>query len=503
MSLFIHLTGGIASPAIAFFLIHILMVTLLLPNQSPYIYVVLAIGAVGVIAWLELTGVLPHYTVISVLPQALHTNVTYVGAQLFFFSIVAFATVFLTANIMQQLRAREKQVVSLLDTAHTVSSTLDLEEVLDRLVRQAAEALSAPGAAIRILDESGERLQVVASFGLSQNYLGKGIVDLSRSKLDQEALSGHVVVVPDALHDIRLQYPEAVAAEGIRSLLVAPLKVQGRALGVLRVYTHRLNAFDNDDTALVMAIAQQGATALQNAIAHNKLQHTDQERAEFVRNITHELRAPVTSTQSLLRALIHQMVGDLTNEQRDILTRIERRFDTLLELINDLLALAASKISTKHEVLEPFDIASVVSVIIENWSIPAAEKHITLRYQSPKRSAFVMATHEGLARIIDNLVGNAVKYTPLGGIVEITLNKSTKGVAVTITDSGIGIPEVDLPNLWNEFFRARNVRSSEITGTGLGLSIVKQLVERYSGIISVQSTEGKGSTFSVRFPIAH
>jgi signal transduction histidine kinase len=422
---------------------------------------------------------------------------------LVFFSTVAFATVFLTANIMQQLRAREKQVASLLDTAQVVSSTLDLEEVMDRLVKRAAEALSAPGAAIRILDESGERLQVAASFGLSQSYLGKGTVALSRSKLDQEALSGHVVVVHDALHDTRLQYPQSVVAEGIRSLLVVPLKVRGRALGVLRVYTRRLNAFDNDDAALAMAIAQQGATALQNAIAHYKLQHTDQERAEFVRNITHELRAPVTSSQSLLRALIHQMVGDLTNEQRDILTRIERRFNTLLELINDLLALAASKVSTKHEILEPLDIASVVSEVIENWSIPAAEKHITLLYQLPKRSPVVMATHEGLVRIFDNLVGNAVKYTPQDGKVEIVLIKSTKGVAVTVTDSGIGIPEDDLPDLWNEFFRARNVRSSQTTGTGLGLSIVKHLVERYNGIISVQSTEGKGSTFSVRFPTAH
>ena len=136
------------------------------------------------------------------------------------------------------------------------------------------------------------------------------------------------------------------------------------------------------------------------------------------------------------------------------------------------------------------------------WAIPAAEKHVTLHYTAPESAVVVAATPEGLTRIFDNLVGNAVKYTPAGGTVDVAVAETVSGVAVTVADSGIGIPEDDLANLWSEFFRARNARSSDITGTGLGLSIVKRLVERYGGMIGVQTAEGKGSTFSVRFPLA-
>lgn len=502
MSFFVHLTGGITSPAISFFLIHMLMVTILLPDQSPWPYVALAVGALASIAILEMTGVLPHYTVIPALPPILHSNPTYVGAQLVFFAIVAFGLVYLTVNIMQELRERERQVTTLLGTARTVSSTLDLQEVMDRLVYRAATALSAPGASIRLLDESGERLQIAAAFGLSQGYLGKGVVELSRSKVDQEALSGHAVIIPDVELDTRLQYPAEVAAEGIRSVLVVPLTGRGRALGVLRVYSSHLAAFSGDDSALVMAIAQQGATALQNAMAHDQLQRADQERAEFVRSVTHELRAPAASSQSLLRALTRGLAGELTVQQRDILGRIERRFDTLIDLINDLLALAASKASAQPETPEPLALGPIIEGIVDIWMIPAAEKKVVLHFAAPDSPVVVKATPDALTRIFDNLVGNAVKYTPPGGTVDVAIADTAGGVVVTVADTGIGIPEDDLANLWSEFFRARNARSSEITGTGLGLSIVKRLVERYGGMIGVQTAEGKGSTFSVRFPLA-
>lgn len=501
MSAFVHLTGGITSPAIPFFLIHMLMVTILLPGQSPYVYVVLGIGALGLVVILEWSGVLPHHTVIPALPPTLYTDPIYVAAQMLFISAIAGAGVYLAANIIDELRARERQIATLLQTTQAVSSTLSLQAVMDRLARSAAEALSKPGAAIRLLDASGERLEMSAAHGLSQSYLDKGPIELSHSAIDQTAIMGQSVIVSETASDARLQYPQQVMAEGIRSMLAVPIIGREGPLGVLRVYSRQPGDFTEKDATFVTAIARQGATALENALTHDALQKSEQERAEFVRIVTHDLRSPVTGAQSLLRVLLKGMVGNFNEQQSDILSRIERRLDVLYNLINDLLALAASKTTMLQEVMEPLPLQPIIDQIIDQSAIQAEEKGIHLQYDAPEKELIVTAGSDGLARIFENLIGNAIKYTPNGGCVTVTVTDASAGVTVTVTDTGIGIPKEDIPNLWNEFFRAHNARESQITGTGLGLSIVKRLVERYQGVVSVQSVEGKGTEFGVKLPL--
>jgi signal transduction histidine kinase len=123
-------------------------------------------------------------------------------------------------------------------------------------------------------------------------------------------------------------------------------------------------------------------------------------------------------------------------------------------------------------------------------------------YEAPDTKLTVCASAEGVAQIFSNLIGNAVKYTPADGELTVHLTQQTGNAVITISDTGIGIPAKDLPHLWDEFFRASNARRSQIIGTGLGLSIVKRLVDSYGGMISVQSVEGKGTTFTVSLPIA-
>ena len=113
----------------------------------------------------------------------------------------------------------------------------------------------------------------------------------------------------------------------------------------------------------------------------------------------------------------------------------------------------------------------------------------------------VQATEDGLDRIFSNLISNAIKYTPEGGKVEVTVGEQLGKAVVTVSDTGIGIPLHELSDLWVDFFRASNARRSGIPGTGLGLSIVKQLVNHFSGTVEVRSTEGKGTIFKVMLPL--
>ncbi len=504
MAVFIHLTGGLTSPATPFFFLHVLMVTILLPGQSPYIYVALAVGVTLVIAALEASGILPHYTVIPGLPPDLHTNQTYVLAQIIFFATALFAAAYLTASVMARLRERERQIVALFQTTRDVSSTLNLTDVLERLARSAAEALNGLGASIRLLDESGDRLTVAASYGLSAAYFDKGVVDLSHNPLVREVLTKGPVIVREAAFDRRIQYPQKVVEEGIRGMLAVPIIGRDGPLGLLRVYADTPDYFIEDDIDFVVAIARQGSTAIENALAHDALQQADQDRAQFVRVVTHELRSPVAGAQSLLRVLLRDLAGTLTPQQYDIIARINRRMDALMDLINDLLAFAATKSVGRRDPLAAVPLQPALHRVIDKFTSQADEKHITLSFEAPDTPLSVRANEDGLARIFDNLIGNAVKYTPEGGSVNVQVAVGVPSTVslVTISDTGIGIPADMLDRLGEEFFRAPNAKQAGITGTGLGVAIVKQLIDHFGGQMTVQSVEGEGTTFAVTLPLA-
>jgi signal transduction histidine kinase len=389
---------------------------------------------------------------------------------------------------MSRVRETERQVTALLQTSQAVSSTLSLPDVLQRLARSAALALQVRRASIRLLDETGENIPMVAAYGLSETYQNKGPVSLSRSPLDREAMAGQTIVVHDAPRDPRIQYPKEVAEEGIGSILVVPITGRSRTLGVLRVYSEQADRFAPADVSFAMA--------------HEALQNAERARALFVRTVTHELRAPVSGAQSLLRVLVRGMTGELTPQQGEILDRVETRLQNLMELIHDLLALAASKTVELQEAPRPIPLQESIQHAVELAAQEAGEKQIRLRLEAPGEAILVRATPDGLGQIFGNLVGNAVKYTPQGGKVDVLVSLRSAGAVVTVTDTGMGIPAEDLPHLWEEFFRAGNARRSGIAGTGLGLSIVQRLVETFEGMISVQSAEAQGTTFTVTLPIA-
>ncbi len=502
MAVFLHLTGGVTSPGIPLFLIHMLMVTILLPGPSSYVYVALGIGAVATLAGLEAAGLLTHYAVIPALPAGLYRDPIYAAAAVVFFGIAALATVTLAASIVTRLRERERQINGLFQTTRAVSSTLSLPDVLQSLAGGAAIALSSARASIRLLDETGERLTLVAAYGLSSAYKEKGPVEVSLNPLAQEALAGRPVLVRNTAADDRLQYPREVLDEGIQSLVVVPIMGRNRPLGILRVYSEQVNRFSAADAEFVMTIARQGAVAIENAMAHEALQRADQERAQFVRTVTHELRSPVGSAQSLLRVLLKQLTGELNDRQRDVIARVEARLNALMALINDLLALAASKTSGFQEKPGAVELEPALRVAVEVGIAEAAEKRIALRFEPLGDRLTVQATIDGLALVFGNLIGNAVKYTSEGGQVTVRLMRQKDTAVVTVADTGIGIPAEDMPRLWEEFFRAGNARKAGIIGTGLGLSIVRRLVESYGGRISVQSVERQGTTFTVTLPLS-
>jgi signal transduction histidine kinase len=502
LALFVHFTGGIESPALAFFLFHLILAALLLEERTSYIYAVSVIGVVAAIAALEAMGWLPHYTVIPALPPDLYRNPLYIATILIFFSITVGAVIVLITPIVRELRDRERRLNMLCSTMQALPSSLELPHVLDQLAVSISRALGAKGASIRLLDKTGAQLEIAAAYGLSQRYLEKGPVVVDHSPIDQEALRGRPIIVEETTANPRLQYPAEIVAEGIHSLLCAPVVGRRGPLGVLRVYGWRPGSFNEKDAEFVMTIARQGALSIENAMSYTELRHLDETKSQFVRTVTHELRGPVVGAQSLLRAVTRDLAGGLNDVQRDILRRLSDRLDALKLLIDDLLDLAAGKVEGLQAPLAPVSVEAIVLNIVDRLSPQAAEKQIELKMEYVPRGLSVLATEDGLHRIFLNLIGNAIKYTLPGGRVNVRMDQCEDEVVTAIIDSGVGIPEADLPHVFEEFYRASNVKQEGITGTGLGLAIVKDLVERYEGRISVHSTVGEGTTFTVVLPMA-
>ena len=377
---------------------------------------------------------------------------------------------------------------------------LNLEHIAERLAQSARQIVQADAAVVRLLDENesaGERsLSLAAAVGVPKTDL-PATVPLADSPLDQAALAGDIPLWTDA----HLLPP----FDAYRSAICLPLAEGETVVGTLQVYAAPSGGFDSQTIATLTPLAALGAVAISAVQALRTQGELEAEKAHFIHVATHELRSPVAVAQSLLRGVLKGYAGELTPQQRELFGRISRRLDLLEQLVNDLLDLAAGQ--TSHGMGEETAVivnASVGRAVL--LLLPRAEeKGIELVYQACCDELVAWGTEEGLDRIFVNLLSNAIKYTPSGGRVEVTLRSieenSEEEIEVRVTDTGIGIPPEAMPHLFETFYRAPNAKALNEVGTGLGLSIVKDLVERYGARIEVESTVGKGTTFTVIFPV--
>jgi signal transduction histidine kinase len=380
---------------------------------------------------------------------------------------------------------------------------VELEQVLTHLADGARQTLQADAAAIRLLDERGTHLTMVAASGLPAGFRQQEPIAVEQSPLDREVLSGRPIIVADAHTD-----PRAANVPGdYRSVLCVPLMQEGNPIGTLHVYAIVPRRFGKGDVAALMPLVDLGAAAAAATRTLAALEALEASKAHFIRVATHELRSPITVAQSLARTVLKGYAGELTDQQSEIFNRISRRLDFLESLVNDLLDLAAGKAPELTETCRAVAINASVGRVVLLLQPRAEEKDVTLTHRVCCEELVVWGSEEGLDRIFVNLVGNAVKYTPTGGSVTVSLQRvrATDGpgeeVQVQVVDSGIGIPEKALPHLFEEFYRAPNAKALDEVGTGLGLAIVKDLVDRFRGRIGVQSTLGQGATFIVTFPL--
>ncbi|MBI5213565.1 MAG: HAMP domain-containing protein [Nitrospirae bacterium] len=232
-----------------------------------------------------------------------------------------------------------------------------------------------------------------------------------------------------------------------------------------------------------------------------ELKRLEDIRKDFVANVSHELRTPISSIKGYAETLLDGKV-DSEDNVKEFLGIIYQDSNRLANLIDDLLDLSKIESGKMKMEFEPLEILPIVNRCVNVLEKSAKDKSLPIKLDIPPDLPKVLGDHKRLSQVFLNLLDNAIKYTPEGGSITASIVSKEKVVQVDISDTGIGIPEKDLPRIFERFYRVDKARSRELGGTGLGLSIVKHIVQAHNGQVWVQSTLGQGSTFSFTIPIA-
>ncbi len=249
------------------------------------------------------------------------------------------------------------------------------------------------------------------------------------------------------------------------------------------------------------SIVREGKTEGAVLVFHDitNLRRLEKMRQDFVANVSHELRTPVSSIKGYAETLLEGALEDKENA-RDFLKIIYSDSDRLAKLIDDLLDLTKIESEKLKMELKPCVISPVVERVVSGVNKQAKDNLITIKMDIPREIPNILADEVRIAQVLLNLIDNAIKYNKEKGFVIISAKDKDGFIQIDVSDTGVGIPEEDLPRLFERFYRVDKARSRELGGTGLGLSIVKHIIQEHQGEISVQSVLGQGSTFSFTIP---
>lgn len=237
-------------------------------------------------------------------------------------------------------------------------------------------------------------------------------------------------------------------------------------------------------------------TLLEDITAFKQL---DQMKSDFLNLVAHELRSPLVSIRQLNSVLLEGLAGPLQEKQQDFVKRSMNKIDALLSLINDLLDVARLEGGRLVRQQVAVDIGKMIQEMLALMESRAKEQGVTL-VCSVQNMKPLMADPRNIEEVLNNLLSNAINYSPDGGTVTVTAKGLDQSIEIKVSDQGVGIPPEEVPKIFEKFYRVKHPKTRHVTGTGLGLSLVKGIVEAYHGSIGVESVPGKGTTFTIILP---
>ncbi|HEY0606312.1 MAG TPA: GAF domain-containing protein [Herpetosiphonaceae bacterium] len=411
----------------------------------------------------------------------------------------------------QRAEDAQRRLAFLAEASQVLASSLDYQTTLAHVARLALPEL-ADWSGMTLIEPDGTLgVITVAHVEAEKEAL---IHDyLSRYPLDSNAQTGIAQVIrsgrpelvthlpPDQLDGLPLppDQIEMLGRIGLGAYICVPLGTREQTLGALSFGASTSRSYTADDLALAEELGRRCAVAIQNARLYHEARQAIRLRDEFLTMASHELRTPLTALLGMSH-LLEQRVdqvdgsGDRFTRGIKIIARQATRLKRLIDQMFDLSRVEADHLDLN---IQQFDLSPVVARVVEESRI-LLQRH-TIELEHPE-SLLIDGDEDRLEQVLQNLIYNAIKYSPDGGKISVSVVPHEQSVAIEIADPGIGIPEAAKEHVFKRFYRAGNSARRNISGLGVGLYIVREIIQRHGGTISFSSTEGAGTTFRISLP---
>lgn len=378
----------------------------------------------------------------------------------------------------------------LIEIARDLASTLDLDILLDRIVRAAADITGAQAASILLYDNTARQLYFQVATNMDEPTMRGLAVPL------QDSIAGWIVTHRQPVHiaDVGADprhFADVERATGFptKSLLGIPLITKNKVVGVLEALNKRDGNFTGSDENLLSVLGAQAAVAIENARLF--------QQSDLISEFVHELRTPLASLSTATYLLLRPEMS--REQQEQIVNNIHKetlRLNSLASSFLDLARLESGRVQFRKT---QFNVTDLLNECCEIMSSKASQENVQLQVAAPEGPPLITADRDKIKQVILNLLSNAIKYNRSGGTVKLKSLASEEEMRISVQDTGIGIPEKALNYLFEKFYRVQE-HENKTSGTGLGLSICKEIVQGHGGSIEVKSKVGLGTNFIIRLP---
>lgn len=414
-------------------------------------------------------------------------------------------------RLLEETRRGAIQLQTSTDVARVATSILDQDDMLEQAVKLIKDRFGFYHAQIFLVDEAYQYAVLNKSTGeAGRQLLAKKykVAVGDQNVIGQVAQQRKSIVVRDlGSNEVEIPYQRNEFLPQSRAELAVPLQVGETLIGIMDVHSVALNDFTEADIATMETLGAQLSIAIQNAQAFREEQETaerlkeiDKLKTQFLANMSHELRTPLNSIIGFSRVILKGIDGPLTELQKADLTSIHNSGQHLLGLINNILDLSKIGAGKMELNFEEIEIGPIVKGIMSTAIALVKDKPVKLVQDVPDELPSVWADPTRIRQVVLNLVSNACKFTDEGAVT-LKTEAAKEKIIISVSDTGIGIPEENLESIFEEFTQVDASTTRKVGGTGLGLPISRHFVEMHQGQIWVDSQPGRGSTFSFAIPI--
>ena len=531
-TLVLYLAGSLESMSFIFYVLPIISSSILFGPSGAIITALLSSGLISSLVFFEYFEIIPHISRYEGITTTWYTAFSVTLTNLvdisFFFIILGIFSGFISKLLTEREKKLEDKTINLLQINKSRERELKQLDKATKLLIDRDKELT------KINKDYNEKIKELEK---SQLSMFKAFTDLKKERKNAEdeknktvsIISNFIdpIIVLDKLDKVSLFNPAArsiflmdeydlgkkvssknnYSMENFQKIIQNKYKVEKSKFYTAKDEEEMIVDYRNQKQIYKVTTAKVtdnkgqffGTMKVFYNLTREKM--VDKLKSDFISIAAHQLRTPLSAIKWVIKMILDGDVGKLNKEQQKLLYKGYSSNERIIKLVNDMLNVSRIEEGRFGYIFKKCDLLEILNNNLENFKNKIKDKKIKINIKKPSKIPTIYIDEEKITLVVENLIDNAIKYTPINGTIDITIKKLKHYFEFTIKDNGVGIPEKDQDKMFTKFFRANNVVRLQTEGSGLGLFIVKNIIEKHKGEISVESQEGKGTAVSFTLPI--